>query len=140
MLAVAQGGVEDDQLVAHGESPQSANGLSATVDLQRLRTRHAGQQRLERCGHDVGIDAHAVQPALADAHLDVGRRARLGAGADGMLVVVQHLQLRIEGALQRGDEGVDRAAALPVQIDDAGVDSAAHALRRTRPAPSSSRR
>ena len=50
--------------------------------------------------------------ALVDAQLQVGHGPRVGAGADRMLVVVEHADACARGLAQAIDEGIDRAVAL----------------------------
>ena len=80
LLAVAQRGVEDDQLVCHVDScfGGQAGALQARDD------------GLERCRNDVRIHADAEQRPVADPQLQIGHGAGVGAGRDGVLMVVQH--------------------------------------------------
>src|SRR5690606_11429592 len=77
------------------------------------------QDRQEGRGHDVLVDADAVTAGgVLDAHLDVGRRTGIGAGADGVFLVVHHAGLDT----QRVHKGRDRAVALARKMADLAVD------------------
>ncbi len=93
------------------------------------RAVHRGDDRLERRGRDVGVDADAPQPDAVDVELDV----RSGLGVAGrahrvLRVVVQ----RDRHALlpHHGEEGVDRTGADGLGGDAAVVD--AHRDRQVR--------
>ena len=96
-------------LLAACQAAQAAIGLCAARAL-RPRPLEARNDGLERRRDDVGVHADAEQRLrLVDAQFEVGHRLRIGAGADRVLVVVEHADRMPGGAGQCVDEGVDRA-------------------------------
>ena len=71
------------------------------------------------------------QRAAVGLDLDIGDRARIGARAYGMLAIVEHAQLDAEIALERVDEGVDRAVAMAL---DGALRAVVHDLGGELPA------
>ena len=88
--------------------------------LQPVRSTGDGA---ERGGDDVLVHADAEErPPVAGARLDIGDGRRIGAGAHGMLMVVDHLDLDGEGARQRIDEGVDGSRAMALDATGLALD------------------
>ena len=130
LLAVAQGGVENDQFVCHVVSFLL---VPAWAPLQ------ARDDGLERGRDDVRIHADAEQRPLADAQFEVGHGLGVGARADRMLMVVEHADGFTGRRGQRLDEGVDRAVAGALDVDWRPPTSTSAAsvtqLAARRPAP-----
>ncbi len=114
-----------EQRARHRDSPR---GWCARCD-----GRDRAQDRGERGGDDVRIDADAPACLAAELHLDVGRGGGVLAGAQRVLVVVAHEQVDAERRAQRLGERVDRAAAAAVHrarpdaVGQHRVDGARHA-------------
>src|SRR5690606_13279533 len=70
-----------------------------------------GDDRLERCGDDVGVQADAPVHLALHLALDVRGSRRVTSGAEGVLGVVQELDL-VALPLDRVHERRDRAVAL----------------------------
>src|SRR5690606_29282520 len=69
---------------------------------------HGAEHGPERGGDDVAVDTHAeARGGIADAQFDIAGGARVGAGADGVFVVVHDAH----GHVQRRHEGRDGAVA-----------------------------
>src|SRR5262245_17224981 len=93
------------------------------------RAHHGLQGRAD----DVAVDADAEQGFLAvDAHLHIGRRTGVGAAADGMLAIVDQLEVLAAELAERIDEGVYRAVALAF---DGALLAEVGDLRRHDPGP-----
>src|SRR3990167_951339 len=93
-------------------------GVATECDQGRAAAQQARDHRLHRRGDDVVVDAHTKQRAsIGDAQFEVGRRAGLRAGADGVFVEVEHRHRDARGALQSIDEGRHRAAPSALQRD-----------------------
>src|SRR6202051_1224948 len=71
---------------------------------------HAAQHGAERRGRDAAIATDAEMRFFAKAQFDVRNRGRVGAGADGVLVIMFDDEIDGELAAQRFDERLDRAA------------------------------
>src|SRR5690242_16108792 len=82
--------------------------------LARRRTFHAhgpvggARHRAQRRDDDVGVEPNPEQRLAADARLDIGRRACVGALRNRVLAIVADLDRDAALAPQRVDEGIDR--------------------------------
>src|SRR5687768_13151902 len=92
-----------------------------TTRLLPLGPVRGGDDGAQRGGDDVRVDADAPEHPVADGALDVGRRPRVPTGRHGVLGVVEHADVDVEG-VQRVDERGDGAVAAALDRDrDAGV-------------------
>src|SRR6185312_3847329 len=84
---------------------------------------------------DAVVHRHAPARLLADLDLHVCGRAGVRAGAERVLVVVEHARLEARGLAHRPDEGIERAVALGSDlvlgspVADHGVDALALVTR-----------
>src|ERR1700688_2342214 len=74
---------------------------------------HAAQHGAQRRGRDAAIAADAEKRSFAKAQFDVRNSGGVGAGPDGMLVIIVDGEIDGNLAAQRFDERLDRAAPSP---------------------------
>lgn len=124
-----------DRAFAHGSEPKMAVPLfpAGTLGYAGRGARYG----LQRSGHDVAVDADAIECCVAGiADLNVGRGLRIGSRANCVLAVVDDCQLDVALALQRVDKRRDRAVADTLDPPFLAIDydrrRDAAALRRAR--------
>ena len=94
------------------------NRALCTLCPLRRGALQARDDGFEGGGNDVGVHAHAKQGlGLVHAQFKIGGGLGIGTSADGVLVLVNHANAVARGRLHRLDEGVYRAIALPVHVN-----------------------